>query len=132
MFLSHIKGVNYMLVAIVGVCASGKSTLVKNLRDFGIDAYNVAQEHSCIKKFWQRRKPDVVIMIDVTLEAIRKRRNVSWDEQRLIVQHERLEDAKQNADLYIQTDLLSKEMVVQKVLDFIRRKENAENNNRNA
>ena len=71
-------------------------------------------------------------MIDVTLEAIRKRRNVSWDEQRLIVQHERLEDAKQNADLYIQTDLLSKEMVVQKVLDFIRRKENAENNNRNA
>lgn len=121
-----------MLVAIVGVCASGKTTLVESLRSNGIEAYNVAQEHSCIKKFWQKRNPDFLIMIDATLETIKKRRKVTWDQGRLVVQHERLKDARENADLYIQTDSLSKEMVVQKVLDFIRRPNNVENNDRNA
>ena len=50
-------------VAIVGVCASGKTTLVRGLREAGIDAYNVAQEHSCIHRFWQKHAPDLLIMI---------------------------------------------------------------------
>ena len=37
-----------MRIAIVGICASGKTTLVRGLREAGYDAYNVAQEHSCI------------------------------------------------------------------------------------
>ena len=37
-----------MKIAIVGVCASGKTTLVAGLREAGYDAYNVAQEHSCV------------------------------------------------------------------------------------
>ncbi|MDF2565478.1 MAG: hypothetical protein K0Q53_1873 [Massilibacillus sp.] len=117
-----------MLVAIVGVCASGKTTLVKGLRDAGIDAYNVAQEHSCIKKFWNRKKPDLLIMIDVTLSAIKKRRFVTWDEDRLVVQHERLRDARENANLYIQTDELSREEVLQTILNFIRGKNNVKDN----
>ncbi len=32
-----------MRIAIVGVCASGKTNLVKGLRTAGFDAYNVAQ-----------------------------------------------------------------------------------------
>lgn len=118
-----------MLVAIVGVCASGKTTLVKGLREAGIDAYNVAQEHSCIKKFWNRKKPDLLVMIDATLSAIKKRRFVTWDEKRLEIQHERLRDARENANLYIQTDELSREEVLQTIITFIRGKNDVKDNN---
>ena len=53
-----------MIVVVVGVCGSGKTTLVKNLQKNGIDAYNVAQEHSCIKQLWKHKKPDKVIMLE--------------------------------------------------------------------
>lgn len=109
------------MIAVVGVCVSGKTTLVKRLQELGLEAYNVAQEHSGIKKLWNRRQPDILVMLDADLPAIRKRRSVPWDEDRLAVQRERLRDAKQHADLFIQTDLLSKEDVVQIVLDYIRR-----------
>lgn len=119
-----------MRVAIVGVCAAGKTTLVEGLKEAGVDAYNVAQEHSCIKKFWNRKFPELLIMIDATLPAIKKRRFVTWDESRLKVQHERLSDARANADLYIQTDFLSKEEVLQIAINFIRGKSNVRSNNR--
>ncbi len=108
-----------MVVAVVGVCASGKTTLVKKLQALGIEAYNVAQEHSGIKKLWQRKTPDVLVMLDANLQTIQKRRAVAWGEDRLVIQRERLLDAKQHADLFIQTDTLSQEDVVQAVLNFI-------------
>lgn len=117
-----------MIIAIVGVCASGKSTLVRGLKAAGYNAYNVAQEHSCIKKFWNRWNPDYLIMIDASLQAIKKRRDVTWDESRLTIQHARLQDAKENADLYIKTDSLSKEEVLQTVIDFIRGNGDVEDN----
>ncbi|MEG6585585.1 hypothetical protein [Dendrosporobacter sp. 1207_IL3150] len=110
-----------MLVAVVGVCASGKTTLVRKLQELGVEAYNVAQEHSGIKKLWKKKQPDVLVMLDASLPAIRKRRDVTWGEDRLTVQRERLVDAKQNADLFIQTDSLTKDDVVQTVLSYIER-----------
>ncbi len=110
-----------MLVAVVGVCASGKTTLVKQLQQLGIEAYTVAQEHSGVKRLWQRRNPDYLVMLDATLPVVRRRRNVAWDEERLTVQRERLKNARQHADLFIQTDALSKEEVVQTVLSYLRR-----------
>lgn len=115
-----------MLIAIVGVCASGKSTLVNGLKARGYNAYNVAQEHSCIKKFWNRWRPDFLIMIDAGLLAIQKRRMVTWNEERLAVQHERLRDAREHADLYIQTDALHEEEVLEMVINFVRRHTNDE------
>ena len=53
-----------MRIAIVGVCASGKTTLVAGLRAAGYDAYNVAQEHSCVHDFWAKKNPDMLVMID--------------------------------------------------------------------
>lgn len=111
-----------MRIAVVGVCAAGKTTLVQGLKDAGFDAYNVAQEHSCIRAFWNKHKPDVLVMIDATLPAIKKRRRVSWTEERLVVQHERLKDAREHADLYIQTDDLSASEVLEKVIAFLREK----------
>lgn len=112
-----------MRIAVVGVCASGKTTLVSGLRNAGFDAYNVAQEHSGIRKFWDKHHPDLLVMIDATLPAIKKRRLVYWDEERLKVQHERLADAQAHADLYIQTDSLDAQQVLQKVIAFVKERE---------
>ena len=84
-----------------------------------LDAYNVAQEHSCIHDFWNKHHPDVLVMIDATLPAIRKRRLVYWGEDRLAVQHKRLADARAHADLYIQTDALDADAVREKVIAFL-------------
>lgn len=111
-----------MRVVVVGVCAAGKTTLVKNLRESGIEAYNVAQEHSGIRKLWQRKNPDVLVVLDVTLPVILKRRDVPWGEERLVLQHERLRDARKNADLYIQTDKLDQKEVAAAVVNYIARR----------
>jgi len=110
-----------MRVVVAGVCASGKTTLVKSLRELGIDAYNVAQEHSMIKNLWNHREPDILVVLNAELPIIRKRRAVSWGEERLVVQRARLDDACQHADVYIQTDDLSRDEIVQNVLEHIRR-----------
>lgn len=117
-----------MRVVIVGVCASGKTTLVANLTKLGIDANNCAQEHSQIKKLWKKKQPDILIMLDATLATIRTRRKVPWGEERLLAQRERLSDAKKHADLFIQTDGLTKEAVAQAVIDYIRGKPNDSGN----
>lgn len=112
-----------MRIAIVGVCASGKTTLVAGLKAAGYDAYNVAQEHSYVHNFWAKRNPDMLVMIDATMSAIHKRRKVYWDENRLISQHKKLADAKAHADLYIQTDRYNADEVREKVIAFIKKKE---------
>ncbi|MBE6098378.1 hypothetical protein [Schwartzia succinivorans] len=108
-----------MRIAVVGVCASGKTTLVKGLKDAGYDAYNVAQEHSGIHNFWNKHHPDILVMIDATLPAIKKRRLVYWDQERLDVQHKRLADAKAHANLFIQTDAYNADEVREQVIDYI-------------
>ena len=112
-----------MRIAIVGICASGKTTLVRGLREAGYDAYNVAQEHSCVHDFWNKKHPDVLVMIDATLPTVKKRRVVYWGQDRIDTQHKRLADAKAHADLYIQTDDLDAAAVRQKVIDFLKTRE---------
>ncbi len=108
-----------MKIAVVGVCASGKTTLVSGLKAAGYDAYNVAQEHSCIHDFWNKHHPDLLVMIDASLPAILKRRKVYWGEERLATQRKRLKDAREHADLFLQTDDLSAAQVLAKVIRFI-------------
>lgn len=103
----------------MGPCASGKTTLVTRLRELGYDAHNVAQEHSGVKKLWRKKEPDLVVMLDASLPVIRGRRNVPWGEERLVAQRERLSDARANAGLFIDTDPLTREEVVQRVLQHI-------------
>jgi CheY-like chemotaxis protein len=108
-----------MRVVVVGPCASGKTTLVNNLRQAGIEAHNVAQEHSGVKRLWRKKQPDVLVLLDVSMPTVRKRREVPWGEERLTIQRDRLSDAKANAHLYIQTDNLTKQQVLNSVLDYI-------------
>ena len=52
--MTHVSTGSAPLIAIVGVCASGKSTLAKALRERGYNARQVLQEHSYVPYMWQR------------------------------------------------------------------------------
>ncbi|MHB8647476.1 MAG: hypothetical protein ACYDAR_16965 [Thermomicrobiales bacterium] len=90
-------------IAVVGHCASGKSTLVGALRRRGYDAHAVAQEHSGIPWLWRHSEPDVLIYLDVPLAAVRARRGEEWPQAVYDAQEERLTDARAHADLVLDT-----------------------------
>ena len=108
------------LIAVVGPCASGKSLLVRNLRERGYNAREVVQEHSYVPTMWQRiTQPDLLIYLDVTQEVAHRRRPTDapkdwWD--RLV---HRLRHARQHADLYISTDELAPQEILDRTLAFL-------------
>ena len=111
-----------LLVGIVGVCASGKSTLVAGLSERGIRTRHIAQEHSYVKDMWKRiTNPDVLIFLDASFPITIIRRNLDWTEAEWQEQQRRLSHARKYADLYINTDDLSAEGVLNIVFEFIDR-----------
>lgn len=109
------------LIAVVGVCASGKSTLVRGLQARGWNARHVVQEHSYVPDMWQRvTRPDLLICLDASLEIIRQRRCDPEMPAWLIgSERHRLRHAFERCDLYILTDTLSQDQVLERVLDFL-------------
>lgn len=97
------------LIAIVGVCAAGKSTLAAGLRSRGYNARGILQEHSYVPAMWQRiTRPDILIYLDASLANVRRRRNDpgfpdDLYEQELL----RLSHARAHCHLYINTDDLT-------------------------
>lgn len=103
-------------IVVVGVCASGKTTLVEGLRARGYRARSVALEHSNVPRLWTYHDPDFLVVLDCSLETIRKRRLIPWGEERLRAQHRRLSHARQHCHLYLCTDNLSVEEMVDRVI----------------
>lgn len=104
-------------IAVVGHCASGKSSVVSALRQRGVDAWAVAQEHSVIHDLWRHQSPDALVYLDVSLAAVRKRRgDPRWPAWLYDLQRDRLADARRNADLVVVTDATPVENVVEQVL----------------
>ncbi len=108
------------LIAVVGPCASGKSQLTQALRERGYNAREVVQEHSHVPAMWQRiTQPDWLVYLDVSWEAALQRRSIDakadwWDE----LAH-RLRHARQHADLYIHTDELTPQKILDRTLAFL-------------
>lgn len=94
-------------IGVVGNCVSGKSTLVSKLRALGHNAINIPQEHSVSRRFWRRIKPDFLIYLYCTLPVARVRRPIEWGQERLDEQWDILVDAKEHAQLVIDTDRLT-------------------------
>lgn len=90
-------------VAVVGPCASGKSTLVDGLRAAGVDAYACAQEHSGVPDLWRHGAADLVIALEVDLATIRARRGREWPAHLYATQIERLAPAYAAAEIKIDT-----------------------------
>jgi len=96
------------MIAIVGPCASGKSSLGERLRRQGYNVRTAAQEHSYVPGMWQISNPDYLIYLDVGLDTLRRRRgNPRWSEQEWRAQQQRLAHARHHADLVIATDALT-------------------------
>ena len=108
-------------ISIVGPCTSGKSTLTAALRNAGYPTRQPAQEHSYVSDMWQQlTDPDILIYLDVSYPSARQRRPISWGAERLVEQAQRLAHARQHADLYLNTDILSPDEVQQSVFAFLK------------
>ena len=108
------------VIGVVGPCAAGKSTLVSDLRARGYKARHIAQEHSYVQDMWKQiSNPNILIYLDVSFEISMKRTDSNWARVIYENQIERLAHARNQADLYIDTDDLSPEEVLDIVLDSI-------------
>ena len=109
------------IVGIVGPCSAGKTTLKQGLKQHGIHAKHIAQEHSYVKDMWERlTKPDVLIFLDVSYPIAQERRKLSWNTKEYQTQEHRLRHARQHADLLLNTDQLAPKEILQQVLDFLK------------
>jgi guanylate kinase len=105
----------------VGPCAAGKSTLANNLIPRGYTVRQIAQEHSFVPDMWKRiSNPDVLIFLDVSYEQSLNRKKINWSYKEYLVQQHRLRNARENANLLIETDRLSQQQVFEKTLAFLR------------
>ena len=113
--------INRAVIGVVGVCGSGKSTLVKGLRARGIEIRHIAQEHSYVQTMWQKiGKAELLIFLDCSYPETIRRRQLNWTEAEYQEQHRRLQNARENADLYLFTDPMTEQEVLAEVLDFLR------------
>jgi cytidylate kinase len=112
------------LIGVVGPCASGKSTLITGLTRLGFRTRHIAQEHSYVKDMWQRlTNPDILVFLNVSYPITCQRRKLDWTEADWQEQQQRLSHARAHADLYLDTDKLSIEDVLNKAVEFIHHKD---------
>lgn len=105
---------------MVGPCASGKSSLVSRLKALGYNARHVAQDHSYVPDMWRRlTDPDFLIYLDAELRTVARRRCINWGKRYLADERHRLRHARQHCDLYLPTDDLTEEEVLERVVDFL-------------
>jgi len=109
------------IVGVVGPCGSGKSTLIAGLESYGYRCRHIAQEHSYVLAMWQRiAKPDLLIFLEASFAVSTARRKLNWFEKDHREQLRRLSHAREHADLIVNTDNLTPEEVLEKVLKFLR------------
>ena len=107
-------------IGIVGPCAAGKSTLKSGLTNEIFIPKQIAQEHSYVPDMWKRlTNPDVLIYLDVSYPITKIRRKLTWTENEYMIQVNRLQNARENADLYINTDHTTPNEVLELVLAFL-------------
>jgi uridine kinase len=108
------------LIGVVGVCASGKSTLIRGLESRGYHARHIAQEHSYVKDMWKQiTNPDVLIFLDASYAMTVERRQLNWFEADWAEQQHRLRHAREHADIIVQTDQRTPDEVLDEVVQFV-------------
>lgn len=93
-------------LVLIGVCASGKSTLAQELEVLGVKARAVAQEHSQVHDLYRRSGHWVVVLV-ANWDTVHRRRQLSWDLDFYRAEWERISDARKAAALIVHTDWLS-------------------------
>lgn len=104
------------LIGVVGVCASGKSTLIKALTAQGYRCRHIAQEHSYVPDMWQRlTNPDILIFLGVSYEKTLERKKLNWTRAEYEIQLHRLRHAFEHADIHIDTETLDSRQLLERV-----------------
>ncbi len=107
-------------VAIVGPCAAGKSTLAAGLRRFGYPVKEVVQEHSFVPHLWSHfYHPDFLIYLDASHATGTRRKHLDWLEAEHAEQVARLAHARRHCHLYLPTDELTREQVLERALEAL-------------
>ena len=110
-----------LLIGFVGPCGSGKTTITNELEARGYRTRHIAQEHSYVKDMWLRlSNPDILIFLQASYPVTVQRRALNWTEADYAEQQRRLSHAREHADLYLETDHLSVEEVVGRILAFLK------------
>jgi len=110
------------LIGVVGPCGSGKSTLIAGLEKHDFTCRHIAQEHSYVQAMWQIiTKPDVLIYLNSSFNTSTTRRKLNWLEKDYNEELRRLAHARDHANIFIDTDDLTTEAVLQKVLDSLKK-----------
>lgn len=108
------------LIAVVGPCAAGKTTLVQGLEQRGYHARQIAQEHSYVPQMWEiLTKPDILIYVDAGFESCTERKKLNWSMKDYERQVERLAHARQHADIYLDTEGISAEEALEHALQAL-------------
>ncbi len=102
------------LVVVVGVCGSGKTTMVEKLRDNLYSALEVAQEHSDLPYLWRRSVPDFLVVLKANISTVRYR------------QRKRLAYAADHADLVLSTDDKTADEVLAPIIALLEENEVAQ------
>ncbi|MCS7011919.1 MAG: hypothetical protein N2049_01860 [Anaerolineales bacterium] len=109
------------LIGIVGPCGAGKTSLANRLNALGYTARAIAQEHSYVPDMWQRlTRPSLLIFLQASHPVTSRRRKMNWTLQEWEEQQRRLEHARRSAHLYLETDHLTLDEVLEKVLEFLK------------
>lgn len=109
-----------LLIGVVGPCAAGKSTLILALHQRGFLSKHIAQEHSFVPVMWKSlSKPNILIFLDASYSVTLKRRSLNWSREEYDEQQIRLQHARLNADLYINTDELTIDEVLNQTLSYL-------------
>lgn len=109
------------LVGVVGLCGSGKSTLIAGLEKHGFACRHIAQEHSYVQAMWQIiSKPDVLIYLHSSFLVSTLRRNLNWQLKDYDEQLRRLSHAREHAGIIIETDNVTPEQVLQEALSYLK------------
>jgi len=73
-----------------------------------------------VQDMWQRlTNPDVLVYLSVSYEKTMQRRKLNWSEREYQIQIDRLKHAREHANVFIDTDLLSPEEVSESVIHSI-------------
>ncbi|MCZ2127338.1 MAG: hypothetical protein LC099_06135 [Anaerolineales bacterium] len=105
------------LVGVVGVCSSGKSTLIRGLEERGYRCRHIAQEHSFAQQMWKIiAKPDVLIYLSCSFENANRRRKLNWTLADYEEQLRRLTHAREHADITLDSDALNESQVLAQAL----------------
>jgi deoxyadenosine/deoxycytidine kinase len=108
-------------IAIVGPCASGKSTLAEGLSSNGYNARQIVQEHSYVPDMWKIiTRPRVLIYLDADYQTCSTRGKLRWTLAEYEQQVQRLAQAREGCHICIRTDDLEREEVLERALEKLR------------